>query len=422
MIASTVFADRFTDNYNLVIWDEGSRDWHGKISADIISIDNAIGVISRDVVVPQQNIVVAKSGGNYSSIQNAINSITDEATDKRYNILINPGEYEEQVIVPSYISLIGVDRDSVVITNTANPVVKIENDCILSNLTINQTHTTTNKRGLQVGEGGSGANVLLDNIYVEATVGIAVEFRGVGNLWTTRIQDCVFKGVTPFHKRFAGFMQIFSTKFHIIGQDLSVDHHGIDIEHGARINLYGCDIRTSWDASEEVTGNSDNVYGVNIRTDATSTRVHLYSCSIMVNNDDVADVYGIFSKATAPTVVTRMFGGLLQAESTGGTPINAVQVDNSIIELHNPKLRGTSNELSGNNIRGGYHNTNAIEYNYISQDIISNADIRGGVISIDNVLIISAETTATVGGIVGRIQILSSDGVTKAYLPIYAGS
>ena len=46
----------------------------------------------------------------------------------------------------------------------------------------------------------------------------------------------------------------------------------------------------------------------------------------------------------------------------------------------------------------------------------------GGVLSIDDCLIVSAESTATMGGQVGRIQIISSDGVTKCYIPIYAGA
>ncbi len=57
----------------------------------------------------------------------------------------------------------------------------------------------------------------------------------------------------------------------------------------------------------------------------------------------------------------------------------------------------------------------------------SNASISGdmvvnGVLSVDKTLILSAETTTTLGGIVGRISILSSDGVTNCYIPVYAGS
>ncbi len=50
--------------------------------------------------------------------------------------------------------------------------------------------------------------------------------------------------------------------------------------------------------------------------------------------------------------------------------------------------------------------------------------IVGGVLSIDSHLIISAESSTTgldTGSQVGRIEILSTDGVTKCYLAIYLG-
>lgn len=48
----------------------------------------------------------------------------------------------------------------------------------------------------------------------------------------------------------------------------------------------------------------------------------------------------------------------------------------------------------------------------------------GGILSIDSHLIISAETSTTgltASELVGRIEILSSDGVSKCYIPIFLG-
>lgn len=55
-----------------------------------------------------QTITVAKSGGDYTTIQAAIDAITDAATGKRYAILIYPGVYTENVVMEEYVSLIGV--------------------------------------------------------------------------------------------------------------------------------------------------------------------------------------------------------------------------------------------------------------------------------------------------------------------------
>jgi len=63
---------------------------------------------------PAQTVVVSKSdtdrGGEYSSIDDAINAITDSASNKRYVILVYPGTYGETVYLDKdYISIVGVD-------------------------------------------------------------------------------------------------------------------------------------------------------------------------------------------------------------------------------------------------------------------------------------------------------------------------
>lgn len=48
-------ADNFTDNYNLVVPEEASRDWTAKISNDIISIDTIMNMLSQDVSLLEVN-------------------------------------------------------------------------------------------------------------------------------------------------------------------------------------------------------------------------------------------------------------------------------------------------------------------------------------------------------------------------------
>lgn len=61
----------------------------------------------------------------------------------------------------------------------------------------------------------------------------------------------------------------------------------------------------------------------------------------------------------------------------------------------------------------------------VSLDVAGNIQASGtmtaDMVSIDSQLSISAEITGTVGGQVGRIQIMSMDGM-KCYIPVYAGS
>lgn len=58
---------------------------------------------------PQQVVTVAKSGGMFTSIQSAIDSITDAASDKIYTVLVYPGNYDEAITLKDYVDIIAVN-------------------------------------------------------------------------------------------------------------------------------------------------------------------------------------------------------------------------------------------------------------------------------------------------------------------------
>ncbi|MFH1838285.1 MAG: pectinesterase family protein, partial [Candidatus Kuenenbacteria bacterium] len=72
----------------------------------------------------QQTIVVAKGGSIYSTIKQALDSITDNSSSKRYLIEVKPGTYEENVIMKDYIDIIGAGPE-VTIIKTTNPTVSL---------------------------------------------------------------------------------------------------------------------------------------------------------------------------------------------------------------------------------------------------------------------------------------------------------
>ncbi|MFW6184109.1 MAG: hypothetical protein ACOC8X_09950, partial [Chloroflexota bacterium] len=56
-------------------------------------------------------IVVAKSGGDFTHIQDALDSIDAAAADNRYLVWVAPGVYEEQVIMKEYVDIEGAGEE-----------------------------------------------------------------------------------------------------------------------------------------------------------------------------------------------------------------------------------------------------------------------------------------------------------------------
>ncbi len=114
-----------------------------------------------DGVEYQNVIVVAMSGGDYSSVQAAIDSVTDAAADNSYLVWVAPGVYVEQVSMQPYVHLQGAGQEATVISSTASSSVFPPTQATLV-LTRN-----VGLRDLTVGNSGTGTR----NVALLATAG-----------------------------------------------------------------------------------------------------------------------------------------------------------------------------------------------------------------------------------------------------------
>ena len=84
----------------------------------------------------QQVVTVAKSGGDFTTIQDAVDSITDAAVNKRYLVLVYSGVYAEDITMKQYVYLCGMSRDGCIIqTSSAVELVSVYSNSGIENLT-----------------------------------------------------------------------------------------------------------------------------------------------------------------------------------------------------------------------------------------------------------------------------------------------
>jgi len=130
MSAESVDSDQYVDDSI----DEAHVNWG--TGANQISM--------ADMPARQQSLSVCKSGCAYSVIQTAIDAISDNATDKRYVVLIYPGTYTENITMEDFVSLCGVGkRSNIIIDGTITFASDAGDNSGIKNLLVQHTTTTT---------------------------------------------------------------------------------------------------------------------------------------------------------------------------------------------------------------------------------------------------------------------------------------
>jgi len=130
--------------------------------------------------------IVAKSGGDYDTIQSAV-----DAAQAGTTIVVYPGEYAEKVTLKDGVSLVGTDRKNCIIRkdvagngSLGEHLVTLTNGEV-RNLTLNNTHAGYSSTAIMITGGG-----IVENCDLLATYHDVVIFNGTGG----RISNCYITG------------------------------------------------------------------------------------------------------------------------------------------------------------------------------------------------------------------------------------
>lgn len=124
-----------------------------------------------------QTVVVAKSGGDFATIQAAIDSITDATATKPYLVWAAPGVYSEAVTLKPFVHLQGAGQEATVITSNAGnsglpatqATLKLSSSTSVRDLSIANTGSQAHNIALLGGAGLVDVLVAGVTVYAEGT-------------------------------------------------------------------------------------------------------------------------------------------------------------------------------------------------------------------------------------------------------------
>ncbi|MGB2894854.1 MAG: pectinesterase family protein, partial [Anaerolineales bacterium] len=217
---------------------------------------------------PANVIVVAKTGGDYTSIQAAIDSIADADPDNPYLVHVAPGVYNESVTLKPHVHLQGSGQGATIVNasiSTGQPAstaaLVLGNHVSVRDLTV--INSGSDMRYVSILAPAGSSEVLVDHVTVEARGGssnnYAFYLTGAGNTITLR---------------------------DVTAQAEDVSGTGLYNSNGSVVNIEG----------GKFTGSTYGIY--NIGTDATLTAV-----DVQVLGEGSANNYGLYNSGAAIVVL-----------------------------------------------------------------------------------------------------------------------
>jgi hypothetical protein len=205
---------------------------------------------------PENVVVVAKSGGDYSSVNTALSNVSGPAT-----VWVAPGEYDISEdggpSIPKDVSLVGAGRRATTLysTNNFDGIRAPNGGTEIRSLRIEWR--TGNSSGNIVQADDSNSDLLLYDVHVEDDSGSINHGLGVGNGEATVENSVIRQSI----KNAGQGIQVFSGTLTVRNSIVEGRNNGIDIDSGGTVNLANNQIFATNGVNDITNGGSLNKFG-----------------------------------------------------------------------------------------------------------------------------------------------------------------
>ena len=275
------------------------------------------GAVTRADVEPIANVVVvALSGGDFISIQEAIDSITPSSSNP-YVIDVMPGTYVENVVMKSYMHLRGAGRE---VTTIESPSASSGYYVIIIN-----TLTDVAISGLTIKGGYFGITISSSSPTITANTITGNAFYGIFNSSSSpMVSDNIFTGNNgPAIRSFDSSPTITANTFKGGNYGVYDDNASSTITGNFFHELYNAAIQSRGDSSSMIAGTTiTGNFGYGIRADTNATPVIIHN---RITDNDVFGYLDIYVDSTSiPNISFNVYDTI-----TGTTGVGKYNVDSN---------------------------------------------------------------------------------------------
>jgi FG-GAP repeat len=156
------------------------EDTKGILLAEAQTDVNTIIVLNND---RQNEIVVAKQGGDFTTINEALEAIKLNSPSNRWLITVKPGIYNEQVSLKPYIDLVGSGNNNTKITQVDNTVIQSSSESSIQNIGLALYGDTLGREVISIlaSDQNGEASSTLELIHKFSLIDVAIDYSSINS-------------------------------------------------------------------------------------------------------------------------------------------------------------------------------------------------------------------------------------------------